>query len=277
MSHSPGCGVSRVREEQWNTEARFFDERSAKTKATRIDPLSVARYRPPHRLRFNKEFRFHVLGDLKDKRVLDVGCGDGANAVLLATLGAKVTGIDLSRKSIELAEERVRVNSLESRVEFICSPLETASIPAASFDIIWGDGILHHVIEDLDTLAGRLMEWLKPGGIVMFAEPVNFNQTLRRIRFMIPVSTEATPDERPLEPAEVNILRKHLPALHVRMFTLLGRLDRFIIRDYNYERSSAWRRGVSNAIALLDALLLRMPGVRRLGGTAVIYGRTPAS
>jgi len=269
---SPLPDSAAVREERWKAEARFFDEQSDKIHIAPIDPLTLARYRPPHRLRFNKEFRLHVLGGLQGKRVLDVGCGEGTNAILLAKLGGAVVGIDISPNSIEIAGQRGRVNGLGDRVQFLCSPLETAPLPPASFDIIWGEAILHHVIAELDTVMKKLAEVAKPGAIVLFSEPVNFNRTLRRIRFLIPVHTDATPDERPLEPAEMILLRAYVPDLRSRMFTLFGRLDRFLLPDYNYERSSLWRRAVSGAIATLDYMLLSLPGIRRLAGTAVLYG-----
>ncbi len=239
-----------------------------------VDPLALDRYRSARRLRFNKEFRFHLLGDLGGKRVLDVGCGDGGNTVLLARLGAMVVGVDISSGSIAVARDRARINGVSDRVEFVCAPLETAPLEAGAFDVIWGDAILHHLIGDLDAVLGKLMGCAKPGALVVFSEPVNFSPTLRRIRFLIPVHTDATPDERPLEAAEIAVLRRQIPDLRILPFSLLGRLDRFFLQNYNYERSPAWRRRVSSGFAAADSLLLRLPGLQNLAGTAVLYGHT---
>ena len=262
------------RQERWRSEAEFFDEWAEKAgqNITPTDPLALKRYSPPLRRRFSKEFRFLLMGELKGKTMLDVGCGDGANAVMLAQMGASVTGVDISPKAIELAGKRAELNGVQESVRFCCSQLETADFPENSFDIIWGDAILHHLIAELDVVAGRLTRWAKPEALMLFAEPTNFNDTLRKIRFMIPVRSDATPDERPLEPAEINILRSHIPDLQVRAFRLLGRLDRFILTSGNYERSVWPRRATSNTIAVLDYLLLSLPGIDRFGGTAVIYG-----
>jgi 2-polyprenyl-3-methyl-5-hydroxy-6-metoxy-1,4-benzoquinol methylase len=178
------------RHRRWKSEASFFDEHGAAVLP--LDPLTIKRYSPPHRLRFNKEFRFHILGDLTGKTVLDVGCGDGTNAVTLAKLGAHVTGIDISPKSIATAQERARINGLSDRMRLICAPLEVVDLAPDSFDIVWGDAILHHLIPELDAVLERLTACAKPGGLIIFSEPVNFNRTLRRIRFMVPVHTEAT-------------------------------------------------------------------------------------
>jgi 2-polyprenyl-3-methyl-5-hydroxy-6-metoxy-1,4-benzoquinol methylase len=261
-------------QERWKSEAKFFDEWAAKAAQhlTPTDPLALRRYSPPLRRRFNKEFRFLLMGKLNGKSLLDVGCGDGSNAVMLAQLGASVTGIDISPKAIDLAWKRAEVNRVKDSVSFCCSSLEAADFPQNSFDIIWGDAILHHLITELDTVVCKLTEWAKPEALLLFAEPINFNNSLRRVRFMLPVGTEATPDERPIEPAEVDIIRKYIPDLQVRAFSLVGRLDRFILPNGNYERSVWPRRALSNSVAMLDYLLLSLPGINRLGGTAVIYG-----
>src|SRR5262249_44339299 len=153
-----------------------------------------------------------------------VGCGDGVNSILLAKLGADVVGVDISPGSIAVAERKAEVNGLRGKCQFLAGPIETVPLQPKSFDIIWGDAILHHVIADLPLVMGRLVQVAKPRALMVFGEPVNFNQTLRRIRFMVPVSTDATPDERPLEPAEMVLIRQFMPDMRIRHFTLFGRL-----------------------------------------------------
>ena len=267
---------------RWQEEAAFFDrdaERHMQGGATQaLDPLTLRRYASTSpRKRFREEFRFRVLTDLKSKNVLDIGCGDGQNSILLAKLGAKVTGIDISPKSIELAQKKAKINQVSDSTSFICSPLEEAQFPAHSFDVIWGDAILHHLIENLEFVLSRLTLWAKPGALMLFSEPVNFNNALRRLRFLLPVKTDATPDERPLEPAELAVVKRFLPDLRFRPFSLFGRLERFILINYNYERSPLWRRAVSNCLHCLDFALLSLPVIRNMGGQAVFCGHTQKS
>ena len=268
-----------ARERRWREEARFFDERASRTPdaAPLLDPLALHRYANPKlRSRFNKEYRFLVLGDLAGKRVLDAGCGDGSNAVLLAKMGAIVTGIDISSASIEAARRRAAANGVSHRACFLCSPLEHADLPAKHFDVIWGDAVLHHLIAELDFVMAQLCRYAKPGGTLLFAEPVSFSRALRRLRCTLPIHTDATPDERPLEPAEIEIVRRHVPGLHVRTFSFLGRLDRLVLKHYNFERSHPLRRGVSDLLARTDAVCLRLPLLAKLCGTAVLHGKNPA-
>jgi len=267
-----------ARERRWREEACFFDERASRNPSAPplLDPLALRRYTNPKlRSRFNKEYRFLVLGDLTGKQVLDVGCGDGANSVLLAKMGAMVTGIDISPASIEFAERRAEANGVSDRTRFLCSPLESADLPAKHFDVIWGDAVLHHLIAELDFVMAQLCRYTRPGGTLLFAEPVNFSPILRRLRFTIPVHTDATPDERPLEPAEIEIVRHHIPGLRIRRFSFFGRLDRLLLKDYNFERSHPLRRCISDLMARADAVCLRLPLLENFCGTAVLHGKAP--
>ena len=274
-THPTGTHV-RTTEERWKEEAAFFDQAAQRVDgaALSIHPLTWHRYtRPTLRRRFSYEYRFRLLGELAGRTLLDVGCGDGVNAVLLARMGARVTGLDISPGALEVARRRAAANGVADRVSLVCAPIEAAELPAASFDIVWGDGILHHVLDDLEQVIRRLVSWAAPNGLVVFAEPTNLNRTLRRLRALVPVRTEATPGERPMLRAEIELLRRYAPDLQIRHYSLFGRLDRFILVDYNYERSSLLRRALVNALSSLDWTLLSVPGVRRLAGTCVMHSR----
>jgi hypothetical protein len=122
----------------------------------------------------------------------------------------------------------------------------------------------------------QLIAWAKPGATMLFTEPVNFNNTLRRLRLKVPVKTNATPDERPLEPAEIGIVRSFLPDMRIRFYSLLCRLNRFILFErYNYEKSSLPRRAIYNVMAAFDYAALSLPAIRNTGSYAVFYGRAP--
>src|SRR5262249_25100001 len=159
------------------------------------------------------------------------------------------------------------------RVELVLGPLETALLPRGAFDVVFCDAVIHHLLPDLDRVVRRLIELGRPGALFMLNEPTSFSAALRRVRRLIPLRSYATPDERPLEDADCAVLRAYLQ-LECKRFGLLGRLDRLLLRrGYDYEGSSALRRGMSNLLALVDMVLLELPGVRDLGSTAVFYGR----
>src|SRR5687768_9306440 len=261
--------------ERWQRERSFFD-RQAKTAVPDIEPVppdTLRRYGTLRRRYFSPEYRYRVVGDLGGKRVLEVGCGEGENSVVLAKLGAHVTGIDISQGAIDTALERARINGVADRVQFVCSPIELARFAPASFDVVWGEAILHHLLGDLDMVLGHLTSWAKPDATILFAEPVALSRTLRRVRLMLPVHTEATPDERPLEAGELALVSRYLRDAQFRYFEFLGRLDRFVVTDTNFEKSSPARRAISTALHLVDYGLLSLPGISRLGGVCVMHGR----
>jgi 2-polyprenyl-3-methyl-5-hydroxy-6-metoxy-1,4-benzoquinol methylase len=263
------------RDERWKIEAEFFDEVAKRTlhKGDSIDPLALSRYSTARlRKRFNKEFMIQVLGDLRGKRLLDVGCGDGDNTVLFAKLGAQATGIDISPGAIDRARSRARVNGVEEHARFVCTPIETANIEDNSFDIIWCNAILHHMIAELPLVMDRLTRWTKPGALLLFAEPINLNRTLRRLRLKLPSRTDVTPDERPLEAGELSLIRSHLIDAQERHFLLLARLKRFILADVSYERASPLHRALLDLLYGLDSALLSLPVLQSFAGLLVLYG-----
>jgi 2-polyprenyl-3-methyl-5-hydroxy-6-metoxy-1,4-benzoquinol methylase len=279
---STGSGILERREERWRQEAAFFDEvaRRQDKDATRLalDPLTLRRYAGPRlRRRFVIEFCFRLLGDLRGRSLLDVGCGEGQNAALFARLGATVTGIDVSPAALEVARQRAEANGVADRVRFVCAPVETAEFPAGSFDVVWGEGILHHLLDELDLVLAQLARWTRPDGLLLFSEPVNLNHALRRLRLMIPLETEHTPGERPLEQAELDLVARHVAGLRLRHYRLLARLDRFILPSLNYERSSVLRRGLLSLVTVLDEALLCVPPARSLASVCVLWGRPAKS
>jgi len=239
--------------------------------AVALDPLVLERYLHPRRAWFNKEYRFRLLGNVSGKLVLDVGCGTGDNAVLLAKCGARVTGIDVSPGSIDLARRRADTMGVSERTDFICAPLELANLENRSFDVIWGDGILHHVIDELDAVLLKLRQVAEERAVFLFSEPVSFLRVVRAARRFIPIRTDATPNERPLEPSDLALVRRHIPDMKMRLFGLLGRVNRFVV-PVGFERASFVRRALANATCAADEVLLNVPAVRNLGSMAVIWG-----
>jgi len=255
-------------------EAEFFD-RWAGQRAKDLEPLDPAvleRYRTPGKL-YPKEYSFRLLGDLREKTILDVGCGEGEDGMILAKLGARVTGLDVSPAAIELARQRAAVNGVSERTRFVCAPLDAADLPERSFDVIWIDQVLHHVLDNLEGTLRALLKAAKPGALIVCSEPVNLNETLRKIRFLVPVHTEVTPGERPLERSDLAVLEALIPGLERRPFCFLGRLIRFVIPGWRYERAPLWRQLLADLISGFDRIVLGLPVLEELGGIGILSGR----
>jgi 2-polyprenyl-3-methyl-5-hydroxy-6-metoxy-1,4-benzoquinol methylase len=82
----------------------------------------------------------------RGKKVLEVGCGIGTDTVNFARHGARVTSVDLSEKSLELARQRATVYGVEDRVRFYRGNAEELStfVPVEPYDLIYSFGVIHH-------------------------------------------------------------------------------------------------------------------------------------
>jgi ubiquinone/menaquinone biosynthesis C-methylase UbiE len=100
------------------------------------------------------------------KVILDAGCGSGYKALILAEAnpGAKIVGIDLSDKSIEVARKRLEYHKFEN-AEFHVMPLEYLPSLGLEFDYINNDEVLYLLPNPLDGLKA-MKSVLKPQGII---------------------------------------------------------------------------------------------------------------
>jgi len=107
------------------------------------------------------------VGSLKDKEVLDVGCGGGILSESMAQQGARVTGIDLALRSLKIA----RLHSLESGIQVDyhhSSAEEFADKHPQRFDVITCMEMLEHVPNPASVIQA-CAQLVKPGGWVFFS------------------------------------------------------------------------------------------------------------
>src|SRR5688572_18109514 len=77
----------------------------------RVTTGIFARYAsPPAATAYPLEYAYYLLGDVSGKRVVDFGCGSGANTALLAGRGAHVWGIDISTDLLRLGRRRLSIS-----------------------------------------------------------------------------------------------------------------------------------------------------------------------
>lgn len=112
-----------------------------------------------------------VMGEIDGKRILDLGCGFGREAIWLAKNGANVTGVDLSSQSIACAERDAMVEGV--KIEFIISPAEELTFHE-TFDIVLFRASLHH-FQDTSCIVKIAYESLKPLGLIVAQEPLAYN------------------------------------------------------------------------------------------------------
>ena len=167
---------------------------------------------------------FERLGEVRGRRLLDLGCGHGMAAIVLARRGALVTGLDLSSGYLREAEARARANGV--RINWVAADAERLPFADASFDDVWGNAVLHHL--DLEQAGRELRRVLRPGGVAVFCEPWGENPLLAWARRRLPYPHKGrTPDETPLDRRGLDRLRQYFPAQSVeghQLFAMVGRL-----------------------------------------------------
>jgi SAM-dependent methyltransferase len=179
---------------------------------------------------------FDMLGDLRGKRVLDLGCGHGMASVVMARQGAEVVACDLSLGYVREANARAIANNVRTQL-LICDG-ERLPFADHSFDRIWGNAILHHL--DLRKAAPELARVLTPGGRAVFCEPWGGNRWLNWARQGLPYAgKERTMDEQPLQAKDLLQLRDSFAKLEIRGFQLFSMIGR-VLKQHRFRAGLEW-------------------------------------
>jgi SAM-dependent methyltransferase len=190
------------------------------------------------------------------KDVLDYGCSFGEGALLFKQFGAAtIEGIDISPVAVESATRTAAAAGVTG-VRFQVMNAEVLDFPDASFDLVFGVAILHHL--DLDTACAEIARVLRPSGTAMFLEPLGHNPFINLVRWATPAAR--TEDEHPLLERDFGLLRNHFEVVdteHLNLLTLLtaplvgipGReplrrildnADRGVLRALPFARKYSW-------------------------------------
>jgi len=144
--------------------------------------------------------------NFKDKpmKILDYGCGLGDRSFEMATLGHDITGIDLSSNYIKLANTK-KIERSFNNINFIEMDAHKLKFENEAFDLVIGDGILHHL--DFEQALKEVRRVLMGGGVAIFKEPLADNPLLKIFRFFTPKAR--TVDERPFSGKDLDKIFDH--------------------------------------------------------------------
>lgn len=121
------------------------------------------------------------LGNLSDKKILDLGCLRGnALSLYMAKNAKEYIGIDLSDVAIASLQERIEKENCNN-AKAIAVDFLSPDFPQKDFDIIYAYGVLHH-FENFDLLISKLNEKLSPGGIIISYDPLETSLPVKILR-----------------------------------------------------------------------------------------------
>lgn len=110
-----------------------------------------------------------IAGDLPVGRALDLGCGEGADAIWLAEQGWTVLGVDVSTIALDRARADADARGVRSGIEFAEHDLG-GGFPAGTFDLV-SVQFLHSPVDiDRTTILRAAAEALAPGGTLLIVD-----------------------------------------------------------------------------------------------------------
>jgi SAM-dependent methyltransferase len=122
--------------------------------------------------------------DFRDRSVLEIGLGQGAESEQIIRRGGHWSGLDLTQESVDRAWARMEIRSLPYDDLRWGSALHIPR-PDDSFDVVFSQGVLHH-IPDICTAQSEIHPVLKPNGTLvamLYARrSLNYQVSIRLVR-----------------------------------------------------------------------------------------------
>lgn len=214
-------------------------------------------------------FIMRQLGDIRGKRILDLGCGAGENSVYFARQGANCVATDISSGMVETALKLAEKYGV--KIEGKVANAMKIDFPDNSFDIVYAANILHHV--DPKLALKEMYRVIKPGGKVCFWDPLKHNPIINVYRRM--ATSVRTADEMPLDINIVKFLEQLFSSIEYDTFWLLSLwifLQFYLIERVHPNEERYWKKIIYEEPRLrktyyrlesLDYFLKKVPYFRR--------------
>lgn len=119
--------------------------------------------------------------NLEGQQILDIGTRYGKMASFFALLGGRVTGIDVQKNCLVIAEAETRKWGVSEKVNFIAYDGNLDIFPSETFDLIFTKSVLV-IIPKLEDFLRQIETKLKPQGKIVFLENGRGSHILRALR-----------------------------------------------------------------------------------------------
>jgi ubiquinone/menaquinone biosynthesis C-methylase UbiE len=197
----------------------------------------------------------------RDKKVLEVGCGAGIDLVHFAQGGVDMTGIDLSKTAIDLAEKNLASHGLKADLRVMNG--EAMQFPDESFDVVYAHGVVQYTA-DSQQMIREIHRVLKPGGeaIIMVYNRISWLNLMRKIT-KVPLEHEDAPVLKKFSIGELKNLLSPFSSYKIIP-------ERFPVKTRLH---SGWKARLFNNVFVGGFNLMPKSFVRRFGWHLMAFAR----
>lgn len=186
---------------------------------------------------------------------MDYGCGMGVHSIFPAKCGAKVYGIDISEKLLEIAKEWAKRERIEERTEFLRMDCERTEFPDNFFDIVFNCGTLACL--DRKKAYPEVARVLKPDGYFISIDTLGHNPLLnlnRKIKLVRGLKTQHTVSNI-LKMSDVEAAKQYFKKTEMHFYHL------FDLAAVPFQKFLGC--GIIDFLERVDKILLKIPFLRK--------------
>ena len=184
--NSAAIATSTVPQGAWGEVHDFWNREACGSHFVEKKTFTPEFYEEYRKFRYSTERHLTEIvpfSDTAGKRVLEIGCGNGADGTLFAQAGADYTGVDLTEAAVQATRRHFEILGLKGT--FQLEDAEQLSFPSDSFDFAYSHGVLHHTPHPQRAF-DEVYRVLKPGGgaVIMLYHKHSFNYYARIMGYM---------------------------------------------------------------------------------------------